>query len=255
MDPQSQQPQPVQPPMPPQTPPPEPAPATEPVANTVQQVPSSATFAPAASPKPTAQEGQAFPQQAPATLSNSPAPITSRRKKFKEMTHEDISKRIDLLGKILVGLSVFAIIHAVATTALATGSFSPTDPGSYGGNIFLAFIQALIGAGLIKRNIVAFYAFRVIGILVLISLLLVLAFVPFAVIGLVALASNTGSMDGLYLLLIISMVLALVLYGSAYFFWIYGLFLTNQPKAKELFMKRPPSPQQPVQTVSPPHVQ
>lgn len=239
MDPLSQQPQPVQPPTPPQTPV-EPTPVTQP--EMAQQPP----ITPAASPIPIT----AAPV---AGLSATPNQIKTGRKKFKDMTHEEIGKRITLLGKILVGLSFASIALSIASVALITGGLDPSAATDDKITMVLAGIQAVLGLGLIKRNIIAYYAFRVIGILVLISLLFVLASLAFVLPTIIGLSSSTlAEMNGLVVLVMAATLVSLAINGLVYFFWIYGLMLTNQSKARDLFRKQPPAaPQPPVQPVVP----
>lgn len=236
MDPQSQQPQPVQPPTqtPPETTPTQPSMTAQPPITPVA-APVPVTAAPIAG------------------LSGTPTQIKTGRKKFKEMTHEEIGKRITLLGKILVGLSFASIALSIVSVVLITGSLDPSAATDDKVTMVLAGIQAVLGLGLIKRNIVAFYAFRVIGILVMISLLFVLASLAFVLPTIIALSSSTlAEMNGLVVLVMAATLVSLAINGLVYFFWIYGLMLTNQSKARDLFRKQPPTPQQPVQPVAPP---
>ena len=87
----------------------------------------------------------------------------------------------------------------------------------------------------------------------MISLLFVLASLAFVLPTIIALSSSTlAEMNGLVVLVMAATLVSLAINGLVYFFWIYGLMLTNQSKARDLFRKQPPTPQQPVQPVAPP---
>jgi hypothetical protein len=233
MDPQTQQtPQPSNDqngPTPPQTQ------SFEPVAQPTQD---AMTFSPTIAPTPVA---------APQPVLQPQPIVPSGRKKFKTMTPAEVGKRVTLLGNILFWVSVAGILVNVASTYYG-GTMSAANALSENVmNYVLLALQALIGIGLVKRNMIAYYAFRVVGIIVLISLLLVLAWLPFLGLALVAF-SSAGSSTEFSLGAIIFGLFALI-YAANYFFWIYGLFLTNTKTAKSLFQKQ--APQQPQPPVAP----
>lgn len=150
--------------------------------------------------------------------------------KLDELSNVQIAHRINIIAKILIWLSciwfgVTALQFMLDPASLSVSS-SQNNPVLDGAVMLL---QLLVGIGLLRRQVWAYYTFRVLGVLALIGavfmLLAVVAILP--LIG--TLIANLGSFVAIAGM--IGLGLTVVTYG----FWIYGLFVTNTPAARALF--------------------
>lgn len=146
---------------------------------------------------------------------------------------QKIGRRIDILAKIMIWLSViwFALfgLQLILNQSGITAFSSTRTPYL---DVIMMTIQLLIGFGLIKRQKSAYYIFRICGILALISALLTASLMLTGLFLTLPILLSLLSVGSFTTVLVLLSVASVVL---TYVFWIYGLFITNSKTARSLF--------------------
>lgn len=154
-----------------------------------------------------------------------------------KLSPQQIGDRIDFIAKILIVLAVIWFGATIISALLNPTDFQAELSSSKNNPIIdgvMMSLQILLGWGLIKRKIDAYYAFRILGGLVLVGVIM---------LGIVMLAPLPLTI-GMYVTLISSPIVGILLAAGALIqaaaaaFWIYGLAITNPKEAKELFTRK-----------------
>lgn len=147
----------------------------------------------------------------------------------KKMPIETLANRVDLIAKIFLVLGLIQAVLAVLTLFDETSS-------NQGSQILPIALSLIIGIGLPKRSVFAYYTLRVLGWFALIGLVLVS---PVLVMGLIIAPVLLSSLYGA------GQILALVILFSSYatyaaiiVLWIYAMYITWDKRVKDVLFSK-----------------